>query len=183
VVALFVRLLQIDVEIATILSALAKWFCGHFENRETKPRMYIRGYGWQVVQGTGMPIRSDHDLARLQNAKHRDTTVGQPLGPAMISFFKQSVEKRQGKLAKIAECWAALVPEALNDHCALEGFTRGTLSVIVDSSSHLYELKQLLLAGLQDQLLLACRSSGLRKISLKPGRWYDAGVDDRRPRF
>jgi hypothetical protein len=40
------------------------------------------------------------------------------------------------------------VPELLNDHCALESFSRGTLVVIVDSSSHLYQLKTLLLAGL-----------------------------------
>ncbi len=40
--------------------------------------------------------------------------------------------------------------------------------------SHLYELKQLLLAGLEQQLLLACKAAGLRKINLRPGRWYDA---------
>jgi hypothetical protein len=65
------------------------------------------------------------------------------------------------------------VPELLNDHCALESFSRGTLVVIVDSSSHLYQLKTLLLAGLQQQLLVACGSAGLKKISLKLGRWYD----------
>jgi hypothetical protein len=105
------------------------------------------------------------------------------LGPEMIQFFKQSVEKRQGKLGKIAECWSALVPEMLNDHCALEGLSRGTLTVLVDSSSHLYELKQLLLAGLQQQLLLACKGAGLRKINLRSGRWYSAGDDSRKIRF
>jgi hypothetical protein len=122
-------------------------------------------------------------LARLYGFKTRDTTVGNPLGPELIGFFKQSVAKRQTKLVKIAECWAALVPEILNDHCSLESLNRGTLTVIVDSSSHLYEIKQLLLAGLQDQLLLACKSTGLRKISLKPGRWYDPGSENRAPRF
>ena len=95
------------------------------------------------------------------------------LGPAMLAFFKQSVEKRQAKFGKIARCWDQLIPETLAEHCALDSFTRGTLSVLVDSSSHLYELKQLLLAGLQQQLLLACNSAGLRKITLRPGRWYD----------
>ena len=47
-----------------------------------------------------------------------------------------------------------------------------------------YELKQLLLAGLQQQLLLACSSSGLRKIALRRGRWYDGeGPSDRKVRF
>jgi hypothetical protein len=121
------------------------------------------------------------NLARLHAFKTRDTTVGIPLGPELIGFFKQSVAKRQTKLVKIAECWE--VPTTLNDHCALESLNRGTLTVLVDSSSHLYELKQLLLAGLQDQLLMVCKSAGLRKISLKPGRWYDPDSDSRAPRF
>jgi len=126
----------------------------------------------------------DAELARLHRVKQSKPPVHALLGPEMVSFFKQSVAKRHTKLSKIAECWAALVPETLNDHCALESFTRGSLTVIVDSSSHLYELKQLLLAGLEQQLLLVCKSTGLRKITLKPGRWYEGGTDgDRKLRF
>ena len=95
------------------------------------------------------------------------------LGPEMIAFFKGSVQKRQTKFGKVADCWSQLVPQTLADHCALDSFHRGTLTVIVDSASHLYELKQLLLAGLQQQILLILASTGLRKITLRPGRWYD----------
>jgi hypothetical protein len=125
----------------------------------------------------------DAAIRRLQTFKSVALPNGQPLGPELISFFKQSVAKRQTKLVKIAECWASLVPVMLNDHCALEGIHRGTLTVLVDSSSHLYELKQLLLAGLQDQLLMACRSTGLKKVSLKLGQWYDPASESRVPRF
>jgi hypothetical protein len=128
--------------------------------------------------------REQLELARLHRVKQSKPSTHAPLGPEMVSFFKQSVARRHTKLSKIAECWGALVPETLNDHCALESFTRGSLTVIVDSSSHLYELKQLLLAGLEQQLLLACKSAGLRKITLKPGRWYEGGADgDRKLRF
>ena len=125
------------------------------------------------------------ELVRLQRFKQSRPATHVPLGPEMVSFFRQSVEKRHTKLSKIAECWSALVPETLNDHCALESLSRGSLTVIVDSSSHLYELKQLLLAGLEQQLMLACKSAGLRKITLKPGRWYDDGgaQGDRKIRF
>ncbi len=126
---------------------------------------------------------NNFNLARLQRVKQRNLHTADPLGPAMIGFFKQSVEKRQTKLTKIAECWGRLVPETLNDHCALEGLSRGVLTVIVDSSSHLYELKQLLLAGLQDQIFLACKSAGVKKIALKPGRWYDTSGEGRKIRF
>lgn len=102
----------------------------------------------------------------------------------MVGFFKNSVQKRHTKLGKIAECWSSLVPELLNEHCALESFSRGSLTVIVDSSSHLYQLKTLLLAGLQQQLLVACGSTGLKKIVLKPGRWYEsAETGERKVRF
>jgi hypothetical protein len=101
----------------------------------------------------------------------------------MVEFFKQSVEKPHSKVGKIADCWCRLIPEMLSEHCALEGFNRGTLTVIVDSSSHLYELKQLLLAGLQQQLLLACKSAGLRKVSLRAGQWYRRSEGGRKISF
>jgi hypothetical protein len=113
------------------------------------------------------------ELQRLQRYKSPAQPAAAALGPEMIEFFQQSVAKRQTKMGKLAESWNVLIPAMLNDHCALEGFSRGTLVVMVDSSSHLYELKQLLLAGLEKQLMLACRGAGLRKIMLRPGRWYD----------
>ena len=125
----------------------------------------------------------ESQLRRLQHNKQTKTPPAQMLGAEMIAFFKQSVEKRQTKLGKIAVCWAGLVPETLLAHSSLESYTRGTLTVLVDSAAHLYELKQLLLAGLQQQLLLACKSSGLRKITLKPGRWYEGPEQERRARF
>jgi hypothetical protein len=125
----------------------------------------------------------ESQLKRLHRVKQRNIPLVPSLGPEMLGFFKQSVAKRQTKLSTISQCWSQVVPEHLLDHCALEGFHAGTLKVIVDSSPHLYELKQLLLAGVQRQLLIACKSAGLRKISLKSGRWYDGEGHHRRIRF
>ncbi len=125
----------------------------------------------------------DATLRRLARVKHVDRKPIELLGPEMVSFFKGSVQKRQTKLAKIADCWGQLVPAMLNEHCALEGLNRGTLTVLVDTSSHLYDLKQLLLAGLQQQLTLACGSAGLKKIVLKQGRWYDDSADGKKLKF
>jgi hypothetical protein len=123
------------------------------------------------------------ELKRLHRHKQRPAAAMPSLGPELIGFFKNSVQKRQTKLAAVSESWSRLIPEPLLDHSALESFQAGTLKVIVDSSSHLYELKQLLLAGLQNQLLLACKSSGLRKIVLKSGRWYQGDGPDRKIQF
>ena len=120
--------------------------------------------------------RGEAELSRLNHFERIERKAGDPLGAEMLSFFKQSVAKRQTKLGKIAQAWGSIVPETLSGHCSLESLHRGTLTVIVDNASHLYELKQLLLAGIQQQLLLACKSTGLRKINLKPGRWYDDAV-------
>ena len=132
-----------------------------------------------------MPLRKAQDLLpRLARVKAQPPNVPDALGPQLIAFFKTSVQKRQTKLQKLADCWSQLVPELLNEHCALEAFTRGTLTVLVDSASHLYELKQLLLAGLEKQLLTACAAAGLKKVVLKRGRWYDGDdAGERRVRF
>jgi hypothetical protein len=129
--------------------------------------------------------RREDELARLARVKASPAGLPDALGPELISFFKTSVQKRQTKLEKLADCWSQLVPELLNEHCALEGFSRGTLTVLVDTASHLYELKQLLLAGLEKQLLAACKGAGLKKVALRRGRWYDGEGDasDRRVRF
>jgi hypothetical protein len=128
--------------------------------------------------------RQDAELRRLQRVKGSEAPELSSLGREALEFFKHSVEKRQKKFGRIADCWGQLVPAMLQEHCALESLNRGTLSVLVDSSSHLYDLKQLLLAGLQQQLLIACKSAGLRKIMLKPGRWYQGdGPADRKITF
>ncbi len=98
------------------------------------------------------------ELQRLSRVKQRTPKPTEAIGPEMIAFFRTSVEKRQGKLTKIAAHWTQLVPELISDHCALESFNRGTLTVIVDTASHLFELKQLLLAGIEQQLMIACKS-------------------------
>jgi len=129
-------------------------------------------------------LKREDELARLSRVKAAPPVVPDPLGPELISFFKTSVQRRQTRLEKIADCWSALVPGLLNANCALEGLTRGSLTVLVDTASHLYELKQLLLAGLEKQLLTACAGAGLRKIALKRGRWYAGDTaEDRRVRF
>ncbi len=128
--------------------------------------------------------QSVDELRRMHRYKSQSKPIAAALGAEMVDFFKQSVAKRQTKLEKLAECWGRLVPQILSEHCALESLNRGTLTVMVDSSSHLYELKQLLLAGIEQQLLIACKSTGLRKISLRSGRWYEGeSSSDRKIRF
>jgi hypothetical protein len=77
-----------------------------------------------------------------------------------------------------------MIEDGLCDHCALESLHRGTLTVVVDSSAHLYQLKQVLLSGVEKKLIAQCKGAGLRKIALRPGRWYEGDSPaDRKPKF
>lgn len=112
-------------------------------------------------------------LRRLDGWKRSAAPAAAALGQAMIELFQGQVARRQTKLAVIADAWCRLAPESLLERCSLENYHRGRLTVVVDSAPHLYQLKQVLLAGLEAQMLAACRGAGLRKIMLKRGRWYD----------
>jgi len=125
----------------------------------------------------------ESELRRLASAKGAMPGAGVSLGHEVVQFFKQSVDKRQRKFGKIAKCWVLLVPEKLAEHCALESLHRGSLTIMVDSASHLYELKQMMLGGLEKQLKLACPSAGLKKVLLKPGRWYVSAAGQQRIQF
>ena len=74
----------------------------------------------------------DDELRRLAQFKQGSPQVGTPLGPQLVDFFKQSVSKRQTKFVKLAGAWVALVPPLLAEHCALDSYVRGTLTVLVD---------------------------------------------------
>lgn len=126
---------------------------------------------------------AEADFHRLGRVKKTTRVLEPSLGIELVQFFKRSVQKRQTKFAKIGECWGKIVPETFCEHTSLESFSQGTLTVLVDSASHLYELKQLLLAGLQQQILITCRSTGLRKIVLKRGKWYDGDGVEKKIRF
>ena len=114
------------------------------------------------------------ELKRLQKHKTRTPRALPSLGAEVVALFNKQIAPRQKKFGRLSDAWAHLVPPLLAEHCCLESFNRGTLTVLVDSASHRYELQQLLLAGLQDQLKLAVPAAALRKVNLKPGRWYDA---------
>lgn len=124
--------------------------------------------------------KAEAELQRLYRVKQASAPDDSTLGPEMIAYFSQTVQKRQTKLGRMSEAWAQLVPETLLAHSTIYSYHRGTLVVLVDTAAHLYEIKQLLLAGLEDQLFLACKTFALRKISLKPGGRYD-GKTDRLP--
>lgn len=108
-------------------------------------------------------------LSRIHRVKQMKPYHPASLGDEAVALFNKDIRKRHEKFGKISEAWATLVPELLRERATLSAYTKGTLTVLVDSASHLYELRQLLGSGLEAQLKLACSSEGLRRVALKRG--------------
>ena len=111
-----------------------------------------------------------HDLARMSRFKRTEHASPEKLGTPILDYFKHTLEKRHKKFGCIADVWTTIVPADLQERSELATFARGTLGVIVEGSSTLYRMKQALLAGLEEQLMLKCRGEGLKKITVKAGR-------------
>ena len=93
-----------------------------------------------------------------------------PLGEPLAFFMKHQLARRVKQLSRLAEIWDEIIPDSIAEHTALEGFHRGTLTVIVDSASHRFQLQTLLLGGLLKEL--QSRFSGaLNKVRLEPGQF------------
>ena len=128
-------------------------------------------------------VEQDAAFVRMSHMKTRPGREVERIGDSLVTFYKGTVQRTR-KFAGIGEVWDTLIPPELNEHCCLEGYRAGTLTVLVDSSPHLYRLKQLLLENLQKQIMDLCRAQGLKKIALRPGRWYTAeGEQDRKVVF
>lgn len=91
------------------------------------------------------------------------------LGEQAVELFNKQIKRRHERFGAIGSAWTTLVPAYFQDHTFMASFTKGVLTIHVDSSAHLYELRNLMLAGLEQQLKLAAAGAGLRQIKLKRG--------------
>ena len=119
------------------------------------------------------------DRERLQRVwqarqlKQRTT----PLQKNINDFMKRVVYPRQQKFAGLAQVWQELLPEELVKHSCLDSLQGGRLQVLVDSSSHLFELNLMVKEGLADHLRQQCPRSGITEVTLRRGTWYQIGKE------
>jgi hypothetical protein len=99
-----------------------------------------------------------------------------PLSAPLAVLMKRTLGKRVRQLSQLASVWDEVIPRHIREHTALESYSRGTLTVVVDSAPHRFELQTLLNAGLKSQLQerLACP---LDKVRLVPGQFYSVDVE------
>ena len=92
-----------------------------------------------------------------------------PLAQPLAILMKHTLGKRVRQIGRLAGAWDEVIPRPLADHTALDSFRSGTLTVVVDSAPHRFQLRQLLDGGLLGELR-ARFSGALDKVRLVPGK-------------
>lgn len=113
------------------------------------------------------------DDARLRTIwnQRQSTQRASQLGEPLTVLMKHTLAKKARQLGKLTDIWDEVIPEEIVSHTALEGFSRGVLTVMVDSAAHRYRLRTLLSDGLmkaiQDRF-----NGALNKVRMIPGQFY-----------
>ena len=92
------------------------------------------------------------------------------LSEPLTVLMKQHLAKRVRQIGKLSTAWDECVPDFLRRHTALVSFSRGSLTVAVDSAAHRYRLEMLLRDGLLDAIR-QCFSGALNRVRLVPGNF------------
>jgi hypothetical protein len=104
------------------------------------------------------------NLRQWRNFKGRDVSMD-----FLDRWFQTEVGKPYKQMGNIGQAWAQLVPPELLAKSRLERFSRGTLTVTVDSSATLYALDRELRSGLQKEIAQASRPANLSRVKLVVG--------------
>jgi len=92
------------------------------------------------------------------------------------------LKKRYNQLSKLASAWEEVIPDELRHHTALEGYSRGTLTVLVDTASQRFHIEMLLRGGLLKEL--QSRSPApINRVRLTPGEFYSTDPETGQRRY
>jgi hypothetical protein len=107
----------------------------------------------------------------LTNKRSKETRDTAKLGEVLLPWFQKMVEKPAEKLDGVLDLWLALVPANVKDRARLIGFSKGTLTVALDSTTTRAELDARLRAGMLRELQIGSKGTIYRvKTSVQPLR-------------
>ena len=117
------------------------------------------------------------DDARLRTIWHQRQF---PVGPSHLSgpltvLMKHRLGKKVRQLGKLSNIWDEVVPREIASHTALESFSRGVMTVLVDSAAHRFQLQTLLMGGLL-KMIQSRFAGALNKVRLVPGQFYSVDL-------
>ena len=124
----------------------------------------------------------DAQLRTVWQQRQFDDRIAHLSQPLAI-LTKHILGKRFRQLHQLAAAWDEVIPREIAEHTALEGFSQhhGTLTVVVDSAAHRFQLRTLLDGGLMREIQARC-SGALNKIRLVPGQFCSVDLSGR-PRY
>jgi hypothetical protein len=105
-----------------------------------------------------------------------------PLSEPLHFFMKRRLARRVKQLSQLAIIWDEVIPDRIRSHTALETFSRGVLTVMVDTASVRFQLQTLLRGGLE-RAIRERFSGALNKIRLTPGQFYSVDLETGAARY
>ena len=104
------------------------------------------------------------DKSRARKGK-RDRMADPARLAELVDAFVGRLAPMPKRTDSVTEALAGLLPPGLQAHCRLGGVTSGSLKLLVDGASYMYEL-QLCKAELLEELQRLCPGAGLRRIQI-----------------
>jgi predicted nucleic acid-binding Zn ribbon protein len=111
---------------------------------------------------------------RLRNVTSKAQAIAkarkpQALAKAINEYIAEHVEQKHEENQDIAKAWRETVPSQLASFCRLAEITRGRVRIVVQSPSHLYQLRLS-----ERELLLAmqkrCGRKAVKELKFEIGR-------------
>jgi len=87
----------------------------------------------------------------------------------LVADFVGTLGPVHDRYDSVAEAWEQLLPGNLRSHCRLSGLANGSLKLVADGSSYLYEL-QLCRPVLLRELQRVCPAANVRRIEVAMAR-------------
>jgi hypothetical protein len=124
--------------------------------------------------GDGEAVMDDAQLRTVWQQRQFVNTTSH-LSESLAILMKHRLAKRVRQLSRLAEIWDEVVPGSIREHTAMESLNSGVLTVMVDSSSHRFQLQMLLAGGLQREI--QSRFPGtLSRVRLVPGQFFSVDL-------
>ena len=123
------------------------------------------------------------DDARLQTIwqQRQCSDYFSRLHEPLTILMKHSLGKKVRQLGNLSVIWDEVIPPEIAEHTALESFSRGVLTVLVDSAAHRFQLQTLLNGGLT-KVIQQRFSGAINRVKLAPGQFHSVDTAPAPPR-
>lgn len=113
-----------------------------------------------------MSDKTFEDVLKWRSYSQKDNFSA--LGDVVQVVMRDQVDPRHEKLSQLNDTWGKLLPPLLAENCKIDSLTAGTLKVVANSSSYMYEMR-LCSHLLLEQIQKRCPKARVNKIKIVIG--------------